>query len=49
MSIVDNFNVRQVPFEFSPGFGLVIVAGLFGCDRLRRQLKTRSNILDPRH
>lgn len=42
--LVDNINVRQVPFEFSPSLGLVIVAGIFGCDRLRRQFKTKSDI-----
>jgi hypothetical protein len=34
--LVDNFNVEEVPFEFSPGLGLGIVAVIFGCDRLRR-------------
>jgi hypothetical protein len=34
--LVDNFNVEEVPFEFSPSLGLGIVAVIFGCDRLRR-------------
>ena len=42
--LVDNVRVQAVPFEFSPSFGLVIVAGIFGCDRLRRQIKARSEI-----
>jgi hypothetical protein len=42
--LVDNVNVRAVPFEFSPSLGLGIVAVIFGCDRLRRQIKFKSNI-----
>jgi hypothetical protein len=34
--LVDNFNVEEIPFEFSPSLGLGIVAVMFGCDRLRR-------------
>ncbi|ELS01825.1 hypothetical protein Xen7305DRAFT_00015310 [Xenococcus sp. PCC 7305] len=36
---VDNFQVQEVPFEFSPAAGLALVLGLFGCDRLRRKIK----------
>jgi hypothetical protein len=34
--LVDNLTVEKIPFEFSPGLGLGIVAVMFGCDRLRR-------------
>ena len=46
--LVDNFNVEEIPFEFSPSLGLGIVAVIFGCDRLRRKLKSKSelNLLD---
>jgi hypothetical protein len=37
-------NVEAVPFEFSPSLGLILVAGMFGCDRLRRRLKSKSEI-----
>ena len=37
--LVDNFNVQQVPFEFSPTAGIALMLGLFGCDRLRRRLR----------
>jgi hypothetical protein len=42
--LVDNVNVRAVPFEFSPSLGLGVVAVIFGCDRLRRQIKVKSDI-----
>ncbi|WP_036487730.1 hypothetical protein [Myxosarcina sp. GI1] len=42
--MVDNFTVQQVPFEFSPTLGLLIVGGIFGGDRLRRHLKTKSSL-----
>ncbi len=30
---------QEVPFEFSPALGLLIVGGMVGCDRLRRKLR----------
>ena len=36
---VDNFVIQEVPFEFSPAMGIFIVAGMVGCDRLRRKLQ----------
>jgi hypothetical protein len=41
--LVDNFMVEEVPFEFSPTLGLLIVGGMAGCDRLRRKLISKSN------
>lgn len=38
---VDNFQVQEVPFEFSPTAGIALVLGLFGCDRLRRKIKNK--------
>ena len=37
--LLDNFNVQQVPFKFSPGLGLLIAGGMIGCDLIRRRLK----------
>ncbi len=37
--LLDNFNVQQVPFKFSPGLGLLIAGGMIGCDLLRRRLQ----------
>jgi hypothetical protein len=39
--LVDEFNVQQVPFEFSPSLGLLIVGGMIGCDRLRRRYQAK--------
>ena len=39
--VLDEFNVEQVPFEFSPTAGIALVIGLFGCDRLRRRIKNK--------
>jgi hypothetical protein len=36
-------NVEVTPFEFSPSLGIALVAILFGGDRLRRQLKSKSS------
>jgi len=41
--LVDNFGVEQVPFEFSPTLGLLIVGGMVAGDRLRRKLISKSN------
>jgi hypothetical protein len=41
--LLDNFMVEEVPFEFSPTLGLLIVGGMAGCDRLRRKLISKSN------
>lgn len=38
---VDNFQVQEVPFDFSPTAGIALVLGLFGCDRLRRRMKDK--------
>ena len=38
--LIDNFSVQQVPFAFSPTVGIALMLGLFGCDRLRRKMKT---------
>ena len=35
--LLDNFNVQQVPFEFSPGFGLLLMTSLFGFQYLHRK------------
>ena len=43
--LVDNFNVQQVPFEFSPTAGIALMLGLFGCDRLRRRMKIKNQKL----
>jgi hypothetical protein len=43
--LVDNILVQEIPFEFSPGLGLGIVAVMFGCDRLRRN-RIRSKTVD---
>jgi hypothetical protein len=32
---------QQVPFEFSPTLGLLIVGGMVGCDRIRRQYQAK--------
>ena len=34
--LVDNFVVQEVPFEFSPAFGLLLMGGFFGINYLRR-------------
>ena len=41
--LLDDINVQQVPFEFSPGLGLLIAGGLVGVDQLRRKIKTKRN------
>lgn len=41
--LVDNFQVEEVPFDFSATTGLGLVASLFGLSRLRRRLKQKSN------
>lgn len=40
---VDNFQV-EVPFEFSPTAGIALMLGLFGCDRLRRRMKSQDEV-----
>lgn len=37
--LVDNFQIQEVPFEFSPTAGIALILGLFGCDRLFRRIK----------
>ncbi len=44
--LVDNFQVQEVPFEFSPTAGIALMLGLFGCDRLRRKMRRRDNRAD---
>ena len=39
--LVDNFQVQPVPFEFSPGVGLLIAGGMITGDILRRRLIRR--------
>ncbi|HEY9767591.1 MAG TPA: hypothetical protein V6C71_03675 [Coleofasciculaceae cyanobacterium] len=39
--MLDSFAVEQVPFEFSPTLGLLIVGGVFAGGRLRRHLKNK--------
>ena len=34
--LVDNFALREVPFDFSPGLGLLLMSGLFGINYFRR-------------
>ena len=41
--LLDNFMVEEVPFEFSPTLGLLIVGGMVAGDRLRRKLISKSN------
>jgi hypothetical protein len=40
--LLDEFGVQEIPFEFSPSLGIFIVAGMVGCDRLRRKFKSNS-------
>jgi hypothetical protein len=42
--LVDNINVEQIPFEFSPTLGLLIVGALFGGSRLRSRFKSNNPI-----
>ncbi|MEM9271474.1 MAG: hypothetical protein AAGA80_00735 [Cyanobacteria bacterium P01_F01_bin.143] len=39
--LLDNFQVQEVPFEFSPTAGIALMLGLLGCDRLRRRMRSR--------
>ena len=39
--LVDNFQIQEVPFEFSPTVGIALMLGLFGCDHLRRRRKLK--------
>lgn len=39
--LLDNFQAQQVPFEFSPTLGLLIVGGIFGGNRLRRRWQNK--------
>ena len=41
--LLDNISVQQVPFNFSPGLGLLIAGGLVGVDQLRRKIKNQSD------
>ena len=36
--LLDNYGIRQVPFEFSPSAGIGIVFGFLGLNRLRRRM-----------
>lgn len=38
--LVDNFNIEQVPFDFSPSAGLLAIAGIFG---LKTLLEKKNN------
>ncbi len=42
--LVDNFQIQEIPFTFSPTVGIALMLGLFGCDRLRRKFKTQSKL-----
>lgn len=42
--LLDNMNVEQVPFEFSPSLGLLVIGGLFGGSRLRSRFKSNHPI-----
>jgi hypothetical protein len=37
-------NVEQVPFEFSPTLGLLVIGGLFGGSHLRSRFKSNNPI-----
>ncbi|GAB4554263.1 MAG: hypothetical protein Tsb0014_47340 [Pleurocapsa sp.] len=39
--LLDELNIQQVPFEFSPTLGIFIVGGMIGCDRIRRQYQAK--------
>ena len=41
---VDNFQIQEVPLEFSPTAGIALMLGLFGCDRLRRRMKSQNEL-----
>ena len=42
--LIDDFNVQEVPFEFSPTAGIALVLGFWGCDRLRRRIKIKDQV-----
>ncbi len=43
--MLDNLQITQdVPFEFSPGLGLVLMTGLLGLDQLRRRLQQNKGL-----
>lgn len=42
--LVDNFQIQEVPFEFSPTAGIALVLCLFGCDRLLRKMKRKEKL-----
>lgn len=42
--LVDNFDVQQVPFEFSPSLGLLIIGAWFGGSHLRSRFKSNHPI-----
>ena len=35
--LVDNFDMREVPFEFSPSTGLLLIASFWGINYFRRR------------
>ena len=39
--LLDDVSVTAVPFEFSPGLGLLAVGGVFGISRLRKKAATK--------
>ena len=40
--VLDEFDVQQIPFEFSPGLGLLLMTGLFGFKYVRRHHVSKS-------
>ena len=43
--LVDDFNIEEVPFEFSPALGLIFVSSIFSLNYLRRKVNS-NNILE---
>lgn len=44
-TVAFSVNATSVPFEFSPGLGLLTVGGIFGVSRLRKSMKARKNLV----
>ena len=39
--LIDNFSAREVPFEFSPSAGLLLMTGVFGITYFRRNINSQ--------
>lgn len=44
-TVAFSVSATSVPFEFSPGLGLLTVGGIFGVSRLRKSMKARKNLV----